>query len=322
MMKRRKQFSHILALLFSVSLAFGGLGGQRAGTSIYNFLKIDPSASSGGMGGAFTALKSDASILHWNPAATVQLQGTSVSFSHLDWFAGIGYEYFSISRNFGTWAFGMEIGALHMDAMEITTEYKPYGSGEYFSYADYYVGVNASRKMSDRFSFGVNARMVREEYLDLATTSIVMDLGTYYKTGFRDLSFAVALLNFGLPTGPAGGYETEESSWREYETFSPPTTFHLGSAMTVYENDFLRLLTAVQLNHPVDNAETYTLGLQTNLFNTFDIRTSYTIGTDMPFSLGLGFSAERWNSGLKIDYAFRPHRYLGVVNQIQINYNF
>jgi hypothetical protein len=274
------------------------------------------------MGGAFTALHKDASVLHWNPGATVQLEGTSVSLSHLDWFTGIGYEYFSLTHSFTSWAFGMEIGALHMDAMEITTEYDPYGSGEYFTYADYYIGLNASRKMSDRFSFGTSLRMVREEFLDLASTSIVMDLGTYYKTGFRDLTLAVALLNFGLPTGPAGEYETGEGAMREYENFSPPTTFHIGSAMTVYENDLLSLVTAVQLNHPVDNAETYTLGAEANLFNTIDIRTSYTIGTDMPFSLGLGFSAERWNSGLKIDYAFRPHRYLGVVNQIQINYNF
>ncbi|MDZ7821834.1 MAG: hypothetical protein U5N26_08510 [Candidatus Marinimicrobia bacterium] len=221
-----------------------------------------------------------------------------------------------------SWAFGAEIGALHMDAMEITTEYKPYGSGEYFTYADYYVGLNVSRKMSDRFSFGANARMVREEYLDMASTSVVTDLGTFYMTGYRDLTFAVALLNFGLPTGPAGEYESQNGSMREYETFSPPTTFHLGASMTVYENDLLRLLTAIQLNHPVDNAESYILAIQASLFNTFDIRSSYTIGTDMPFSLGIGFSAERWNSGLKIDYAFRPHRYLGVVNHIQISYNF
>ncbi len=321
MMKRR--FLQIaFALILSFSIAFGALGGQRAGTSIYNFLKIDPSASSSGLGGAYTAIVNDASGIHWNPAIAVQLEGTSVVLSHLDWFDGIGYEYFAMSTTTHSMAFGMEIGALHMDAMEITTEYNPYGSGEYFTYADYYIGLNASLKMSDRFSFGVSARLVREEYLDLSTTSIVMDLGTFYMTGFRDLTLAVALLNFGTPTGPAGEYEATDGSMRDYETFSPPTTFHIGSAMTVYENDVLSLLTTVQLNHPVDNAETYILGLQTTLLKTFDIRAAYTIGTDIPFSLGIGFSAERWNSGLKIDYAFRPHRYLGIVNQIQISYNF
>ena len=319
---KRRNIKSILVLLLSFSLAFAGLGGQRAGTSIFNFLKIDPSATSGGMGGAFTSIVSDASVIHWNPAVTVQLEGTSVAISHLDWFAGISYEYFAASHNIGSWAFGMEIGALHMDAMEITTEYKPYGSGDYFTYADYYIGLNASRKMSDRFSFGFSARLVREEYLDLATTSIVMDLGTYYLTGFRDLTIAVALLNFGTPTGPAGTYIAGDGSDREYETFAPPTTFHIGSSMTVYENDLVDLLLTAQLNHPVDNDETYVLGANAKFFNAVVIRAGYSIGTEIPFTLGLGFSTERWNSGLKVDYAFRPHRYLGIVNQIQISYNF
>lgn len=308
--------------MLSISAAFAELGGQRAGTSIFNFLKIDPSARSGGVGGASTSLVYDASSIHTNPALTVQLDGTSVSFSHLDWFAGISYEYFAASHSIGSWAFGMEIGALHMDAMEITTEYKPYGSGEYFTYADYYVGLNASRKMSDRFSFGFSARLVREEYLDLATTAVVMDLGTFYRTGFRDLTIAVAFLNFGTPVSPAGTYTAGDGSQREYETFAAPTTFHIGSSMTVYENSFMDLLVTAQLNHPVDNAENYVLGFNADFWDAVQVRAAYNFGTDFPFSMGLGFSTEKWKSGLKIDYAFKPHRYLGIVNQIQISYNF
>jgi hypothetical protein len=72
----------------------------------------------------------------------------------------------------------------------------------------------------------------------------------------------------------------------------------------------------------VDNDETYALGINANLFKTIQVRAGYTFGTDIPFSMGLGFTAERWNSGLRVDYAFRPHKYLGIVNQIQISYNF
>ncbi len=319
---RQNKHKFAIVLLFSASMLFAGLGGQRAGTSIFNFLKIDPSATSAGIGGAFTSVVSDASAIHWNPAITVQLEGTSVSLSHLQWFDGIGYEYIAAAHTMGSWAFGVEIGALHMDPMEITTEYNPYGSGDYFSYADYYVGLNASRKMSDRFSFGFSARMVREEYLDMATTSIVMDLGTFYRTGFKDMTLAVALLNFGTPAGPAGTYISSDGDEREYATFAPPTTFHIGSSITIYENDFMDLLVSAQLNHPVDNDETYVLGVNAKLFEAVEVRAGYCIGTEIPFSMGLGFSTERWNSGLTVDYAFRPHIYLGIVNQIQISYNF
>ena len=92
--------------------------------------------------------------------------------------------------------------------------------------------------------------------------------------------------------------------------------------MTVYENNFMDLLATVQLNHPVDNSETYVLGMNATFFDAIQLRAGYSIGTEIPFTMGLGFSTKRWNSGLKIDYAFRPHKYLGIVNQIQISYNF
>ena len=318
----RNRIKSISILMLSFSLVFAGLGGQRAGTSIFNFLKIDPSATSGGMGGAFTSLVSDASVIHWNPAVTVQMEGTSVAISHMDWFDETAYEYLAVSHNFGNWAFGTELGVLHMPPMEITTEYNPYGSGDFFSYADYYIGLNVSRKMSDRFSFGFSGRLVREEYLDLSTTSFVMYLGTFYRTGFRDLTLAVALLNFGTPAGPSGTYISGDGDEREYATFAPPTTFHIGTSMTVYENEIMALLLSAQLNHPVDNEETYAIGLNAKLFKTIEVRAGYNIGTEMPFSMGLGFTTERWNSGLKVDYAFKPHQYLGIINQIQISYNF
>jgi hypothetical protein len=129
-------------------------------------------------------------------------------------------------------------------------------------------------------------------------------------------------LNFGTPAGPKGQYVSTEGDLRDYATFSPPTTFHIGSSMTVYENSFLDLLVTVQLNHPVDNDENYVLGVNAKLFDVLALRAGYNIGTEIPFTLGLGFTTEKWNSGLKVDYAFRPHQYLGIVNQIQISYNF
>lgn len=320
---RKTRFVTILSLLTVTGLAFAGLGGQRSGTSIYNFLKIDPSANSGSMGGAFTAVGGDASVMHWNPAATVQLEGTNISMSHLNWFDDISYEYLAISQPYRSWSIGFEAGALHMDPMEITTEYNPYGSGEYFSYADYYFSLNVARKMSDRFSFGATGRLVREEYLDLASTSILMDLGTYYRTGFKDLVIAVAFLNFGSPAGPDGSYTAEDGSERDYEKYSPPTTFHIGTSMTLYENKSLDLLGSVQLNHPVDNSENYVMALRCTLFKTLALSAAYNIGIEtMPFSMGIGLSADKWASGLRVDYAFRSHKYLKNVQQIQISYQF
>ncbi len=318
-------------LLIWTSAEAGGilpqLGGQRAGTSSLTFLKIKPSARATGLAESYTAIGGDASIIQYNPAGLTQIGSPSVTFSHLDWYADIDFEYLAISYPFLNWVLGFEAGTLHMPAMEITTEYKPYGSGEYFTFTDYFLGLSFSRKMSERFSFGITGRLVREEYLNFSSTTYLMDLGTYYYTGFKDLRVAVAFLNFGPPVAPEGSYQYVNAEGvtetRDYEKFSPPTSFHLGSAMTVFETKFLSWLLTGQLNHPVDNAEYFAFGSEFTLMKTLTFRVGVDTNEDhSPFSFGLGFAAEKWGQSLRIDYAYRDNQYLNPTQQFQISYHF
>ena len=52
------------------------LGGQRAGTSIFTFLKIGVSARAEGMGEAVVALQQDAASIYYNPGTIAQFSGT------------------------------------------------------------------------------------------------------------------------------------------------------------------------------------------------------------------------------------------------------
>lgn len=47
---------------------------SKVGTTAYGFLKIDPSARSTGMGGAFVGLSDDESALYFNPAGLIQVE--------------------------------------------------------------------------------------------------------------------------------------------------------------------------------------------------------------------------------------------------------
>ena len=66
----------IIFFLFSQSVVgqnfFPILGGQRAGTSIFTFLKIGVSARAEGMGEAVVALQQDAASVFYNPATIAQ----------------------------------------------------------------------------------------------------------------------------------------------------------------------------------------------------------------------------------------------------------
>lgn len=315
------QFIHAQGLLPS-------LGGQRAATSAFSFLKINPSARAGGLGQAYVSTGGDASVVYWNPAGVVQLDKYAVSLSHLEWYAGIQYDYAAAAIPISpTDAMAVSAGILHMSPMEITTEYNPYGSGEYFNFTDLFAAISWSKKMSDRFSFGVTGKYVEESYLDLKARAYLLEIGTYYWTGYKDLRIGVSLLNFGSPASPAGTYwktDLDGNTYEEnYEQFSPPTSFQLGSAMTVYQTNLLDWLVAFQLNHPVDNAENYVFATELTLLKSVMFRAGYDISQNVnPLSLGLGIRAEKWQKGLSIDYAWRDHPYLNATQQIQINFGF
>jgi len=304
------------------------MGDERVGTSIFTFLKINPSARATSLGYASASLSGDASIINSNPAGIIQLNSKAISFSHLNYFADIDYDYtaltFPISSNIGI---GIDAGVLHMKPMEITTEYKPYGSGEYFTFTDYFISLAWSQRMSEHFSYGISGKYVNESYLDLKTESMLLTFGTYYLTGYKDLRIAVTLKNFGTRANPDGTYEETDLdgniSESNYQEFSPPTMFQLSSAMTTIDTKSIKLLTIFQLNHPVDNSEYYVIANELNLFKTLYLRVGYKMNySDAPLSYGVGFSAQKWNKKISIDYAYYHHEYLMDVEQIQINFNF
>ncbi len=326
----------IFKILISLGLAIGlqaqgllpSLGGQRVATSAFSFLKIDPSASASAIGHASVANDRNASVMHWNPAALVQLSSFAASASHLQWFTGIQYDYFALALPVaGNTAIGIDGGILHMDPMEITNEYNPYGSGEWFTFQDYFLSLAWSQRMSDRFSFGVTAKYITERYLNLRTNGIMMDLGTWYFTGYKDLRIAVSLLNFGSPIAPAGTFERSDLDGNvftdKYETFAPPTTFQLGAAISVINTSILKVTTLFQLNHPVDNAETYVFAVESEVLKSLSLRAGYDIsGSEAPLTYGFGLHPGAWKNGLSVDYAVQDHPYLGRIQQMQLNIYF
>ena len=287
------------------------LGGQRAGTSAYTFLKIGVGARASGMGGAYVAIANDASTLFWNPAGLVQIdKPRSITADHNEWVAGIQHENLGLVWQFGgIHGLGILASALHTDPMQVTTEYQPNGTGEYFNYGDVMLGLSYALKMTDRFSFGVTAKLVDEQLAELHMVNTLFDLGTYYYTGFQRLRFSVALVNFGTPAAPKGEYTFTDINGVEqtqaYESYSPPTIFRLGVANEWLNSPNAELTTSVQLNHPVDNAENVSWGLEFGLLQMLYLRAGYQSNMDVDtWSAGAGIHL----AGLQIEYSYTNMR--------------
>ena len=248
------------------------LGGQRAGTSVFTFLNIGVSARAVGMGESVVALNQDASSIFYNPAIIAQLENTEISVSQIQWPAEINYDYFSIThRLFGRNYIGFNGGILHMEPMLETTEYHPEGTGNYFRFQDRFFGVTYGAKMTDRFSFRMTIKHVAEDMAGHHMSAFLLDMGTFYWTGYRSLRFCASLSNFGQQVSPEGTYEkrildqnsgSEITEITNFEKFSPPTQFRVGAAIDPLDSNGQKLAFSLQLNHPVDNAEYIVTGLE------------------------------------------------------------
>lgn len=311
------------------------LGGQRAGISAFQFLKVGVGARGSAMGESFVAVANDVSALYWNPAGLVLFDEDQAIASHTEYVVDIRHEFFGIAYHLSPGdVLGGSFSSLHMDDMEITTETEPFGTGRYFSFGDIAIGLTYAKKMTDQFSFGATVRYA-EETLDIVKMrSVMVDLGTYYRTGLGSTRFAVVISNFGSDVQPTGsGITPEGAIAASFQTFSLPTMFRLGVAMEPLETDDQRLTTSIQLNHPNDNAEHIRLGLEYAWQNMFFLRAGVkrtigqpVFGTDATsaedFSAGAGVRVPLGPSIVSADYAFSSFNRLGSVHRITLAFSY
>ena len=315
------------SVAFSQNL-FPLLGGQRIGTAAATFLKIDVGAQATAMSGASVAMATDATTLYWNPAAAAQLSGNFLTISHIELPVDIQYEFLGYVHHLpkiGT--FGISCGMLHMEDMEVTTEYHPTGTGEYFRFNDTFAALTFSMKMTNRFSFGTSIKYVEENLAGIKMGGWMIDLGTFYWTGFKSLRFAVSLVNFGPDLRPDGTYikKTKDEDYVEesYEAFSPPTTFRVGSAMDIYSTEEYCITTSFQINHPVDNAENAVIGLDFKILKNLHLRTGYRINYDEEkFTFGTGFIFPINNTKIVLDYSFKDFNNLSSTHQFSLGFQY
>ena len=311
------------------------LGGQRAGISAFQFLKIGVGARGVGMGESYVAIANDASALYWNPAGLAQSSENQVFAAHTAYVADIQHDYLGVTYHLtDADAVGLSLTSLHMADMEITTETQPLGTGRYFSFGDVGVGLSYARKMTDQFSFGATVRYVEETLDVLKMRSVMVDLGTYYWTGLGTARFAVVISNFGADVAPAGtAAQLDGTQVAAFQSFSLPTLFKLGFAVEPWMTDDQRITASIQLNHPNDNAENVRLGMEYAWQSMFFLRGGLkrTIGqkllaadetSEESFTLGAGFRLATGVTTVQADYAYANFDRLGSVHRISLTLTY
>lgn len=321
-----KKIYFVITFLFVISSnsfaqLFPVLGGQRVGISTAQFLKIGVGGRASALGDAFVAVANDASALYWNPAGLTQFDQNQVFFSHNNWVADIDHDFLGLIYHLdATNAFGVAVTSLRMQDMPVTTEFAPFGTGEYFGFSDIAVAITYSRKMTDQFSFGGTVRYIEETLDKLKMRGVMIDLGTYYWTGLGTTRFAVVVSNFGNQLAPDGKVilvgKREKSDW---QSFSPPTIFRIGFAFEPYQTDDNKITASLQLNHPNDNSENLVTGIEYNWRNIVYLRGGYKFNVDeQDYSFGAGFNVPISIADFTLDYAFSNFERLGSSHRFSL----
>ncbi len=317
----------ILLVLLSVlafeskAQLFPTLGGQRAGISTAQFLKIGVGGRASAMGDAFVAVANDASALYWNPAGLTLFPENQLIVAHNEWVVNIKHDFIGAVYHLdGTNTFGVALTSLRTDDMPVTTEFAPFGTGEYFSYSDMAIAVSYSRKMTEQFSFGGSVRYVEETLDKLKMRAVMIDLGTFYYTGLGTSRFAVAVTNFGNQMAPDG----EVVLWgdrkvTEWQSFSPPTMFRIGFAFEPYQTDEHMVTTSIQLNHPNDNSENVSVGAEYKWKSLLHLRGGYKFNVDeQNYTFGAGLNIPLSIANFTLDYAYSNFTKLGSAHRFSI----
>jgi hypothetical protein len=307
----------LAVLLLLPSLSFGQ---AKVGTAGAKFLQIGVSARAIGMGEAFLGVSDDASALYYNPGALSLLTKKEVAFTHVDYPAGIHYEFVGavlpVPSLAGT--VGAAFYMLGMDNIPVTNYKYPTGTGQTFTSSDYAFGLSYSAGLTDRFSVGVTAKYITQLLATYKATGWAADLGTYYDTGFRNFKICMSIANF----GPDMTFISD--------AYPLPIDFRFGTAIDVVQTESSRLTAAFQASHPNDNLEKYNVGFE-YWFNDmvslrFGKKFNYDYYKKTDFSGGLTFGAGARipisTHRLSVDYAYQDLGYLDSVHRFSFGFRF
>jgi len=297
------------------------LGGQRDVISTAHFPKIGVGGRAAAMGESFVAISDDASALYWNPAGLAQFKTNQVIFSHNVWLVDINHDFLGAVYHLDSDnTFGISLTSLSMEKMPVTTEFSPFGNGEYFGFSDIALSVSYARKMTEQFSFGGTVKYIEETLDKLKMRGVMIDIGTYYRTGLGSTRFAVTVSNFGAELAPDGEVvlvgNRKKSDW---QSFAPPTIFRIGFAFEPYQDEQHSVTTSIQLNHPNDNSENVSLGVEYSWSRMLFLRGGYKINVEeQNYSFGAGINVPISIAQFTLDYAFANFEQLGSAHRFSI----
>ncbi|MGH2571227.1 MAG: PorV/PorQ family protein [bacterium] len=309
----------------------------KTGTSLAQFLGIEPSARVASMGNAGVALVSGIEAVYFNSGAIATLDRPAVQFTHSDWFAEINFNYAAATlpvKGFGT--LFASVTSLNSGAIAVRTVAQPLGTGENYDVRDIAVGLGYGRMLSGRVATGLQIHYVSERIWHTSYDMITFSLGTVYALTENGLQLGAALTNLGTKsryTGPdlAIQYDANPDIYGDNsglpatqftDEFPVPLLFRVGMSYPFRFGERNHLLLAVDALHPSDNTESANLGAEWTWNDTLALRggyqTLFQTDSELGPTLGLGLQSGLGENRFEVDYAWADHQRLAETHRLTL----
>ncbi len=314
---------------------------SKTGTTIGQFLLIEPSARIAGMGNAGVAAPDGLDAVYFNPAVIGQLERISLQLSHSAWLAGIRYDYAALAIPVGKWGCAVaDLTALNSGAIDVRTVSQPLGTGERYEVSDVAIGLGYGRRVTDRFSAGGRVHYVQETIWHSSLNTVVFDVGTLYEVSERGLHIGASVSNFGTQGRYSGRdlgvvYDGDPTRYGDNGTlpgdvttdaFAVPVLFRVGLGMPVRLSPNASLQLAVDAFHPSDNTEGMSAGAELEYARRVELRAgwqdAFQKDTELGLTLGGGFRGRIDVYGFQADYGWANHRRLGSMHRFTLGFTF
>lgn len=294
------------------------------GTNAASFLEIGVGARAMAMGGAYTAIANDATALYWNPAGVAFSSAVEVELMHIRWLAGTDYNFIGVVipipeiRS----TIGFHFISLDYGEQAVRTVERPEGTGEIYDAVDNAVALAYALALTDRFSFGLNAKYVTQRIWSESGAAIAFDFGVFFKTPLPGLNLGSSISNFGSEIQLSGRHlRTTVDPDKKVENFDRvpadyatnayplPLLFRFGLAYNRDLGGWGNVVASMDLNHPSNTTESICLGLEYGWKNLFYLRAGYENMFERDaingMTMGLGTDAiDLGGLGIRVDYAW------------------
>ncbi|ARA92838.1 MAG: hypothetical protein D6685_00225 [Bacteroidetes bacterium] len=325
-----------LALLGATSV----MAQSKTGTTVGQFLLIEPSARVAAMGNAGVTTFGEVTSAFYNPGSLGHLDGSDAQFTHSSWLAGITYNYAAVALRVGAVnTLLLTVTALNSGEIDVRTVEQPLGTGERYEVTNLALGLGMARRITDRFSAGLQVQYIQETIWHSRMNALALDLGVLYELPFRAY-LGASVSNFGT-RGRFDGrdlrirYDQDPDRFGDNsslpaalytEDFPLPILFRVGVGLPIALNPANEVHLVVNAYQPSDNTNSVSFGGEWTFMDVFSARAGYQhlfqedAETGLTLGAGLQYALGRY--GLRFDFAWNEYGRIGNVQRFTVGFGF